>query len=162
MSPLTNYVTIWSDKMVRRSAAEQEDLKSCWKSEKNIFLLEVINRHVTCYFTSKRKKTIILVLFCCRTLTKILKDRDGRSDFSNFWKVQLISMKVQVCSGSSAKPSLEYTQDQIPLKKPSFIIIFSISSGVTERWCSFRLVLEGEVVKVTRYFSRHFFTTGKW
>ena len=70
---------------------------------------------------------------------------DHRSDFSNFWKVELIYMKVQVCS--SAEPPLEYSQDQISSNKSSLVNIFSIDSGVTWRWC--RLVVEGRTGKMT-------------
>ena len=39
-------LTVPSDKMVRRSAAEHEDLKPYRKSEKKTFLLEVINKYI--------------------------------------------------------------------------------------------------------------------
>ena len=56
-------------------------------------------------------------------------------------------MKVQ--PHSSLEPPLEYNQDQTPLTNQRWLGFFLPNLGVTERLCSFRLVLEEKTGKET-------------
>ena len=71
------------------------------------------------------------------------KNLGNRTPLETYWKVQLVSVKVQ--AHNSLEPPLEYRPDAFD--DSSFIITFLIIVGVTEILCSFKLILEGKTGK---------------
>ena len=83
---LLKTLEILSDKTIRRSAVDQEDLKSHWESEKNTKFLKMINRPIIYNFfkafINHKKKTNRTVAFSHRLFPNNLKYCDHRWDLS--------------------------------------------------------------------------------
>ena len=68
---------------------------------------------------------------------------ENKTSLDTYWRVQLVFKKVQ--TRSSLEQPLEYNQNQIIELR--FFMKFLNILGVTEIFCSFRLVLEGKTSK---------------
>ena len=112
-----------SNTTVRRSAVDQENLKSYWKQKKPHTFLYLINNPIIYKFfkdCTNHRKMKRAVIFSSRPFPNILKQRDWWDLptiwktwlLQTHWKVELVCMKVQ--AHSSSEPPLEYNQDQMP------------------------------------------------
>ena len=106
-------------------------------------------------FTNRSKRTNRVVDLSCRPFPHILKYSDHRWDVSKTWKTRFLQATMFGSSGSATmfgssdsqffRPTTEIQLGPKNFDKSRLIITFLTNLGVTDKLCSFRLVLEGKI-----------------